>query len=100
MFSKKLKFLSVPGHPTSSTCGIGSLESRTKAFALCKFLSTTTQATWFLQVLLRSKFKILVLGMTLWQHAKMTTVLKSPKDLKDSECKKGQLSSRPLCPSY
>jgi hypothetical protein len=37
----------------------------------------------------------LVLGMTLWQHKKMTTILKSPKGLKDSECKKGQLSNQP-----
>jgi hypothetical protein len=28
----------------------------------------------------------------------MTTILKSPKGLKDSECKKGQLSSRPPVP--
>jgi hypothetical protein len=36
--------------------------------------------------------------MTLWQHAKMTTILKSPKGLKDSECKKGQLNSPPPIP--
>ncbi len=53
----------------------------------------TTQAVWFLQVLPRSSFKRLVLGTTLWQHTKMSTVLKSPKGLKDWECKKGQLSS-------
>ncbi len=33
--------------------------------------------------------------MALCQHAKMSTVLKSPKVLKDSKCKKGQLSSWP-----
>ncbi len=86
-------FFSVPGHTTNRTCGIGIFESRTKTFALCKFLSATMQATWSLQILLRSLFKRLVLGTTIWQHAKMITVLKSPKGLKDSECKKRQLSS-------
>jgi hypothetical protein len=36
-----------------------------------------------------------VLGTTLWQHAKMTTILKSPQGLKNLEWEKGQLSSRP-----
>jgi hypothetical protein len=36
-----------------------------------------------------------MLGTTLWQHAKMTTPLKSPEGLKDSKCKKGQLGSWP-----
>jgi hypothetical protein len=40
----------------------------------------------------------LVLGTTLWQHAKMATILKSPKQLKNLECKKGQPSSRPPIP--
>ncbi len=40
-------------------------------------------------------FKRLMLSTTLWQHAKMSTTFKSPKGLKDSECKKGQLSSWP-----
>jgi hypothetical protein len=39
-----------------------------------------------------------VLSTTLWQHTKMSTVLKSPKGLKDSKCKKGQLSSQPPIP--
>jgi hypothetical protein len=39
-----------------------------------------------------------VLSTTLWQHAKMSTTLKAPKGLKDSECKKGQLSSWPPIP--
>jgi hypothetical protein len=39
-----------------------------------------------------------MLSTTLWHHAKMSTVLKSPKGLKDLECKKGQLSSRPPIP--
>jgi hypothetical protein len=43
-------------------------------------------------------FKRLVLSTTLWQHAKMSTTLKTPEGLKDSECKKGQLSSRPPVP--
>jgi hypothetical protein len=36
--------------------------------------------------------------MTLWQHAKMSAFLKSPKGLKDLDYKKGQLSSRPPNP--
>ncbi len=45
----------------------------------------------FLQVLPKSPFKKLLLGTGLWQHAKMSTSLKSPDGLKDAECKKGQL---------
>ncbi len=56
------------------------------------------QAVWVLQVLRRCSFKRLVLDMTLWQHTKMSTILKSPKRLKDLECKKGQLSSWPPIP--
>ncbi len=93
-FFKKLIF-SVPGHPTSCTCRTGNLESRIDNFALIKILSMTTQATEFLWVPLRSKFRRLMLDTSLWQHIKMTTILKSPKGLKDSECKKGQLSSQP-----
>jgi hypothetical protein len=37
-------------------------------------------------------------GTTLWQHTKISTTLKTLKGLKDSECKKGQLSSRPPVP--
>jgi hypothetical protein len=39
-----------------------------------------------------------MLGITLWEHAKMSTVLKSPEGLSDLECKKGQLSSWPPIP--
>ncbi len=98
MFFKNPPPKNLPGHPTGRMCGIGILESRTKTFALCNFSSATTQATWFLQVLPRSRFKRLVLGMTHWQHAYMTTTLKSPKGLKDSKCKKLQLSSQPPLP--
>ena len=52
----------------------------------------------FLQVLPKSPFKKLLLGTGLWQHAKMSTSLKSPDGLKDAECKKGQLSHRPPIP--
>jgi hypothetical protein len=34
----------------------------------------------------------------LWQHAKMSTTLKTPDGLKDAECKKWQLSNRPPIP--
>ncbi len=49
----------------------------------------------FLRVLPRSSFKKLLLGTGLWQHAKMSTSLKSLDGLKDAECKKGQLFHRP-----
>jgi hypothetical protein len=48
----------------------------------------------FLQVPPKSSFKKLLLGTGLWQYAKMSTSLKSLDGLKDSECKKGQLSHR------
>jgi hypothetical protein len=50
----------------------------------------------FLQVLPKSSFKKLLLGTGLRHHAKMSTSLKSPDGLKDTECKKGQLSHWPL----
>ncbi len=43
---------------------------------------------------LKSSFKKLLLSTGLWQYAKMSTTLKSPDGLKNSECKKGQLSNR------
>jgi hypothetical protein len=49
----------------------------------------------FLRVLPKSSFKKLLLGTGLWHHAKMSTSLKSPDGLKDTECKKGQLSHWP-----
>jgi hypothetical protein len=55
----------------------------------------TIRAAGFLQVLPKSPFKKLLLGTGFWQHAKMSTSLKSPDRLKDAECKKGQLSRRP-----
>jgi hypothetical protein len=39
-----------------------------------------------------------MLSTILWQHTKMSTTIKSLKGLKDLECKKGQLSSRPPIP--
>ncbi len=49
----------------------------------------------FLQVPPKSSFKKLLLGTGLWQHAKMSTSLKSQDGLKDTECEKGQMSHRP-----
>ncbi len=49
----------------------------------------------FLRVPSKSTFKKLVLSTELWQYAKMSTTLKSLDGLKNSECKKGQLSNRP-----
>jgi hypothetical protein len=48
----------------------------------------------FLRVPPKSSFKKLLLGTRLWQHANMSTSLKSPDGLKDTECEKGQLSHR------
>jgi hypothetical protein len=39
-----------------------------------------------------------MLSTRLWQFAKMSTNLKAPNGLKNSECKKGQLSIRPPIP--
>jgi hypothetical protein len=52
----------------------------------------------FLQVLSMSYFKKLLLSTGLWQYAKMSTTLKAPNRLKNSECKKGQLSNGPPIP--
>jgi hypothetical protein len=39
-----------------------------------------------------------MLSSGLWQYAKMSTTLKAPDGLKNSECKKRQLSNRPPIP--
>ncbi len=52
----------------------------------------------FLQVLLKSSFKKFLLSTGLWQYAKISTTLKSPKGLRNSECKKEQLSNQPPIP--
>jgi hypothetical protein len=70
----------------------------TKKFSHSVNLQATIQAAGFLQVPPKSSFKKLLLGTRLWQHAKMSTSLKSPDELKDAECKKGQLSHRPPIP--
>jgi hypothetical protein len=43
-------------------------------------------------------FQEALLGTGLWQYAKMSTSLKSPDGLKDTECKNGQLSHQPPIP--
>jgi hypothetical protein len=67
----------------------------TKIFLHSLNLQATIQAAGFLQVLPKSSFKKPLLGTGLWHHAKMSTSLKSPDGLKNMECKKGQLSTRP-----
>ncbi len=62
-------------------------------------LQATIPMAGFLQVPPKSSFKKLLLGTGLWQYAKMSTSLKSPDGLKDTECKKGQLSHRPPIPN-
>ncbi len=66
----------------------------TKKFSHSANLQATIQAAGFLRVLPKSSFKKLLLSTGLWQHAKMSTTLKTPNGLQDSECKKGQLSNR------
>ncbi len=99
-FSKKLKKIFVPDHPIGRTrkVGISKLNFGTKKFLHSVNLQATTQAAGFLQVLLKSLFKKLLLGTRLWQYTKMSTSLKSPEGLKDAECKNGQLSHRPPIP--
>jgi hypothetical protein len=63
-----------------------------------KKIQATIQAAGSLQVLLKSLFKRLTLSTGHWQHAKMSTTLKSLDRLKNSECEKGQLSNRPPIP--
>jgi len=67
--------------------------SGTKKFLHSANLQATIQAAGFLRVLPKSSFKKLLLGTGLLQHANMSTILKTPDGLKDSECKKGQLSN-------
>jgi hypothetical protein len=62
------------------------------------FFQATIRAAEFLQVPPMSSFKKLVLSAGLWQHAKMSTTLKAPNGLKNSECKKGQLGNWPPIP--
>ena len=75
-----------------------SLFSGTKKFLHSANLQAIIQAAGFLQVLPKSSFKKLLLGTGLWRHVKMSTTLKSPKGLKNAECKKGQLSNPPSIP--
>jgi hypothetical protein len=98
-FSKRPKF-SVPDHPISRTCGIGTsiFWGGTKNFLHSANLQATIPTAGFLRVPPKFSFKKLLLGTGLWHHAKMSTSLKSPDGLKDAECKKGQLSHRPPIP--
>jgi hypothetical protein len=67
----------------------------TKNYLHSANLQASIPTAGFLRVLPKSSFKKLLLGTGLWQHAKMSTSLKSPDGLKDTECTKGQLSHRP-----
>ncbi len=58
-------------------------------------LQATIQTARFLQVLPKFSFKKLLLGTKLWQYTKMSTSLKSPDGLKNTEYEKGQLPHRP-----
>jgi hypothetical protein len=99
-FSKKPKNFFVPDHPIGCTCevGISKLNFETKKFLHSANLQATIQAAGFLRVPPKSPFKKLLLGIGLWQYAKMSTSLKFPDGLKDAECKKGQLSYQPPIP--
>jgi hypothetical protein len=67
--------------------------SGTKKILQSANLQATIQVAGFLRVLPKSSFKKLLLSTGLWQHAKMSTSLKSPDGLKNAKCKKGQLSN-------
>jgi hypothetical protein len=66
--------------------------------ALQFFFQATIKVAGFLRAPPKFLFKRLVLSTGLWQHAKMSTTLKALNRLRDLECKKGQLSSRPPIP--
>jgi hypothetical protein len=70
----------------------------TKKFLHSANLQAAIRTAGFLQVQPKSSFKKLLLGTRLWQHAKLSTSLKSLDGLKDTECKKEQLSHWPLIP--
>jgi hypothetical protein len=69
--------------------------SGTKKFLHSANFEATIQAVGFLQVPPKSNYKKLLLSTGLWQYAEMSTTLKSPKGLKNSKCKKVQLSNWP-----
>jgi hypothetical protein len=69
--------------------------SGTKKILHSANLQASIQADGCLQVLPKSSFKKLLLGTRLWQHAKMSTTLKTPDRLNNAECKKGQRSNQP-----
>ncbi len=72
----------------------------TKKFLHSANLQATIQAAGFLRVPSKSPFKKLLLGTGLWwyTYVKMSTNLNSPDALKDTKCKKGQLSQWPPIP--
>jgi hypothetical protein len=70
----------------------------TKKFLHSANLQATIPTAGFLRVPPKSSFKKLLLGAGLGQYAKMITSLKSLDELKDAECKKGQLSHRSPIP--
>ncbi len=71
----------------------------TKKFCTLQFFfQASIQAVGFLRVPPKSSFKKLGLSTGLWQYAKMSITPKAPNRLKNSECKKGQLSNRPPIP--
>jgi hypothetical protein len=62
------------------------------------FFQATIQVAGFLRVPPKSSLKKLVLSTRLWQYTKMSITLKAPDGLKNSKCKKGQLSNQPPIP--
>jgi hypothetical protein len=70
----------------------------TKKFLHSANLQAAIPTAGFLRVPPNASFKKLRLDTGLWHHAKMSTFHKSPDGLKDTECKKRQLSHRPPIP--
>jgi hypothetical protein len=81
------------------TCGIGKSKFfwDQEIFAFCESSSRHSNG-WAPTSFAKVIFQETPLGTGLWQYAKMSTSLKSPDGLKDTECKKGQLSHRPPIP--
>ncbi len=89
----------VSDHPIDCTCGISTSKFFLEPRKFCILqIQAIIQLAGFLQVLSTSSFEKLLLSTGLRQHAKMSTTLKTPDELKNVECKKGQLSIWPPIP--
>jgi hypothetical protein len=72
-------------------CGAGTKETDSRS-------GPKVLANQFLRVPPKSPYKRLIVGTKLYLSSRMITSSKTPKGLKDSECKKGHVSNRPPIP--